>query len=499
MKSKLITNNDLNQIHDIQSIQSLIRGHSQQIKSSQLHERTIILQSLVRGYSTHSSSTKESIKKFASLCEMLSAIIKSRFSRLNHERNVCDLIKCQSIIKSNLIQKRSAKMMKLFTRDEHRCTLLQSIHRGSISRNSLLSTKKQLITLQSITRCHLQQLESNRTLNDLICLQSITTGQLAHLHKQDEINHIITIQSIIRGIQSRSQIDQNQILTNASTLICSLARCQFEQSNFEFDLQNIIVMQSLIRGALAEYQTIDDVMGLITFQSISRGFVYQNKHLDMVDQLQFENEMEQLQIIQSIITSHFIQCDKFESTDRITLLQSLIRSKIQIYPIRNDDANMNQVFIKSISNASCSKCNVQDVLTNEIIPALHSIMSNDMKPYGASNHELCYHPIEAIHMICNKQQCASELFMYIDEMACNYIAEQSNTSCGVSFDEWNNIKFRFFVVQSLKRGMLVDFLSNMFGDSENMNQFYKDKSVMMNRDTHEMILENLKRIVNIEF
>ncbi|KAL0476812.1 hypothetical protein AKO1_005998 [Acrasis kona] len=196
----------------------------------------------------------------------------------------------------------------------------------------------------------------------------------------------------------------------------------------------------------------------------------------------------QSSILQSLIRSRYCGNQIAQSLSNIHLVQSITRGHLcrkqgRIHCLLSELHHALELFQSSPSH---------DALINHVIPILDDVMSVDM------NHcdGYAYHPIEYV-IEWFKSDC--ELMNSIDSLACRHVHHHSESCCGVSFLQWNQIKFRFFVLKCLERGeLLMRFEELLNGGVEGDVYYGQNCALFVSHALRNKLLDCLRILIGVK-
>ena len=124
---------------------------------------------------------------------------------------------------------------------------IQSVLRGHIARNDVIDKHICAIEIQRFVRGYLATMQVYEDIYKVTLIQSLVRMRIGTDYAAYRMSLIIQLQAIARGfLERRRQVHRNR----CATLIQSSWRCFYNRLNYQFDLLDIIIVQSLWRKKL---------------------------------------------------------------------------------------------------------------------------------------------------------------------------------------------------------------------------------------------------------
>jgi len=128
-------------------------------------------------------------------------------------------------------------------------TRIQAAFRGWLVRDALKDKHYCATQIQRICRGYLATMKVYEALYNITVVQSVARRHAAIKEAETRYDSIICIQSVYRGVQCRRSL---QVLHNHATVIQTAWRSFSAQMNYQFDVVDIIIVQSVARRRSAQ-------------------------------------------------------------------------------------------------------------------------------------------------------------------------------------------------------------------------------------------------------
>lgn len=125
---------------------------------------------------------------------------------------------------------------------------IQSVLRGHLARNEVIDKHICAIEIQRFVRGYLATMQVYEDIYKVTLVQSLVRMRIAMDYAAYRMSLIIQLQAIARGFLTRRR---NARLHSCATQIQSSWRCFYNRLNYQFDLLDIIIVQSLWRKKLS--------------------------------------------------------------------------------------------------------------------------------------------------------------------------------------------------------------------------------------------------------
>lgn len=123
-------------------------------------------------------------------------------------------------------------------------TKIQSAFRGWQTRDKLDEQEFAVVEIQRIVRGYLATIHVYDRFYSLISIQCVIRGWIGRIKARQRLGTIIVLQSFCRRFLAKMEV---QKMHAAATTIQSMYRCYSAQLHFQFDIVDIIILQSVVR------------------------------------------------------------------------------------------------------------------------------------------------------------------------------------------------------------------------------------------------------------
>ena len=234
---------------DDSSIESDVRVLRTMLRRPRLdndNEKVIMVSRQIEGFPTYDADSATDPMQRVGLRLLSSAIIPiqtevRRFLAMRHAlTRMWALIVIQTYTRRFLAQKNYKKSMSSVI-------TIQSVLRGHLARNDVIDKHICAIEIQRYVRGYLATMQVYEDIYKVTLVQSLVRMRIAMDYAAYRMSLVIQLQSIARGFlvrRRRTHLDKH------ATLIQSSWRCFYNRLTYQFDLLDIIIVQSLWRKKL---------------------------------------------------------------------------------------------------------------------------------------------------------------------------------------------------------------------------------------------------------
>lgn len=344
-----------NYLHDLSNIvtlQSLCRG-KKAIKEMQKIRLTLEIQSVIRGY-----LCRKKVKMLNEKALRIQTSFRRFAQRQSYQSDLSSIVVLQSIYRFEKAKKEAQKMRSII--------LVQSMIRGYVFRTRATALKKKATVIQKKFRGYMQRQSYQHALAMIVIMQSIYRLKKAK-QEYGKLRAVILMQSIGRGhLLRRSLACKNE----KATMIQMIFRGYTERQVYQFNLANIIILQSIYRLNKTK-RDVQRVQSVIFLQSIIRGYFVRKADKMMDDKAtliqrvyrgskqrqRYLHELSGIVILQSIFRKKKVKRETRKIRVRIVVLQSLIRG--YLFRKRATDLNEKATVIQKVFRGYFLRKNVK--------------------------------------------------------------------------------------------------------------------------------------------
>ncbi|EFC42614.1 predicted protein [Naegleria gruberi] len=350
-----------NNVDNVKTLESVMRGYSQRNSMTNVLHAITDLQSHLIG-----QNSRKSLHKSIDRANTLLALSKAKCYKKSLMVDKSRLVILQALARSSITNRKlNAKQAS----EEDLALLVQSLHNGSKLRsehsekvrsvnliNSLLSATKSrntfnkeklsIQTIQAALNSHkVQHLHSN-DMSNIGLIQSVIIAKKANDVKTTATNNIILLQSLIRGRQIQKEkshnLDHAHVLTAFSkgrlmlhlfesqvattTKIQSFTRQYTSRKQMMKEIDNVCLLESLCTGFVERRNLSTEISNILQCQSLIRGFMTRKVRVsdDQIDQL--EKKTHFVSMIQSSMDGRNIRKIREQAAAHVKLFQAVSRA-----------------------------------------------------------------------------------------------------------------------------------------------------------------------------
>jgi hypothetical protein len=138
---------------------------------------------------------------------------------------------------------------KRFQKAKNSAVAIQAVLRGHLARNDVIDKHICAIEIQRYVRGYLATMQVYEDIYKVTLVQSLVRMKIAMDYAAYRMSLVIQVQAIARGFLARRRLAH---LDSCATLIQSNWRCFYNRLTYQFDLLDIIIVQSVWRKKLGE-------------------------------------------------------------------------------------------------------------------------------------------------------------------------------------------------------------------------------------------------------